>query len=55
MLDKRFILENAELVQRNCDHRGVKVDIGRFCELERQRRQTQQEVEELGRKANLVS
>jgi seryl-tRNA synthetase len=55
MLDKRFILENAELVQRNCDRRGVKVDIGRFCQLERQRRQTQQEVEELSRKANLVS
>ena len=41
MLDKRFILENAELVQENCDRRGVKVDVARFVELESQRRKLQ--------------
>ena len=55
MLDKRLILENPELVQENCDRRGVKVDIARFVELESQRRKLQTEVEELSRQANLVS
>ena len=55
MLDKRFILENPELVQENCDRRGVKVDVARFVELESQRRKLQAEVEELSRQANVVS
>jgi len=55
MLDKRFILENAERVQQNCDRRGVKIDVARFCELEQQRRALQAELEEINRQANLVS
>jgi seryl-tRNA synthetase len=55
MLDKRFILENAQLVQQNCDHRGIKVDVARFVELESQRRKLQADVEELSRMANVVS
>lgn len=55
MLDRRFILENPELVQRNCDNRGVKVDVARFVDLESQRRKMQAEVEELSRMANAVS
>ena len=55
MLDKRFILENPELVQENCNRRGAKVDVGRFVELESQRRKLQAEIEELSRQANLVS
>ncbi|MEM9353830.1 MAG: serine--tRNA ligase [Planctomycetota bacterium] len=55
MLDKRFILENAEAVQQNCDHRGVKADVARFVELETQCRALRQEVEELSRQANQVS
>jgi seryl-tRNA synthetase len=55
MLDKRFILENAQAVQENCDRRGVKVDISRFVELESQRRKLQAEIEELSRLANQVS
>lgn len=55
MLDKRFILENIELVQENCTHRGVKADVARFAELELQRRAIQTEVEELNRLANTVS
>ena len=27
MLDKKFILDNAELVQANCDARGVQADL----------------------------
>ena len=55
MLDNRFILENPQLVQENCNHRGVKVDVARFVELESQRRKLQSEVEELSRMANTVS
>ncbi len=55
MLDKRFILENTELVQTNCTNRGAKVDVARFVELEMKRRAVQVEVEELNRKANEVS
>lgn len=55
MLDKRFILENAQLVQENCNRRGVKADVARFVDLESQRRKFQAEVEELSRQANQVS
>lgn len=55
MLDKKFILENAELVQTNCDNRGVKADVGRYVELETECRGLQQEIEELARQANVVS
>ncbi len=55
MLDKRFILENADVVQRNCDIRGVKADVARFVDLETQRRNLQSEIEELSRQANAVS
>ena len=55
MLDPRFILEHPDQVQRNCDHRGAKADVSRYVELEQQRRQLQQDVEELSRQANVVS
>lgn len=55
MLDKRFILDNVELVQQNCVDRGVKADVSRFVELETQRRALMQEAEELNRQANAVS
>ncbi len=55
MLDKRFILDNVDLVQKNCEERGVKADVARFAELETQRRAVMQEAEELNRQANAVS
>jgi seryl-tRNA synthetase len=55
MLDKRFILENPELVQQNCDERGMRADVGRYVQLETQCRSLQQEIEELSRQANVVS
>src|SRR3954454_21022997 len=55
MLDKRFILENSQTVQENCNRRGVKVDVDRFVELESQRRKLQAELEELSRLANQMS
>ncbi|MEM6329236.1 MAG: serine--tRNA ligase [Planctomycetota bacterium] len=55
MLDKRYILEHADLVQQNCADRGVKADIPRFVQLELQRKTLQQEAEQLARQANEVS
>jgi seryl-tRNA synthetase len=55
MLDRKFIVENAELVQQNCVHRGVTADVDQLVELERQRRAKLQEVQELNRQANEVS
>ena len=55
MLDRRFILEHADVVKQNCHRRGAKVDVDRFVALEERRRALQQEAEELARQANLVS
>jgi seryl-tRNA synthetase len=55
MLDRRFIVENAELVSQNCINRGVQVDIHRFLQLEETRKLLQFDVDELNRKANEVS
>ncbi|MEM6798231.1 MAG: serine--tRNA ligase [Planctomycetota bacterium] len=55
MLDKRYIIDNVEAVQQNCDNRGVKADVARFVELDAQRKALQQEAEELARRANEVS
>ncbi|QEG34473.1 serine--tRNA ligase [Bythopirellula goksoeyrii] len=55
MLDKKYILENPDVVQKNCVNRGVKADVHRFVELESKCRQMQQEIEELSRQANVVS
>ncbi|QDS97891.1 serine--tRNA ligase [Adhaeretor mobilis] len=55
MLDKKFILDNVELVQKNCDNRGAKANVARFAELETNCRELQQEIEELSRQANVVS
>ena len=55
MLDRKFILENADLVKQNCKNRGVNVDVDRFVALEEKRKQLQVEVESLNRQANQVS
>jgi len=55
MLDRKFIVENAEAVKLNCENRGMKADVDRFVELETQRKAKQTEVETLNRDANQVS
>jgi seryl-tRNA synthetase len=55
MLDRKFILENADLVAQNCANRGVKIDVHHFVQLEQTRRLIQIDVEEHNRKANEVS
>lgn len=52
MLDRKFIVENAELVKQNCVNRGVKCEVDRLVELEKRRRELDQQTQELNRQAN---
>jgi seryl-tRNA synthetase len=55
MLDRKFIVENAEQVQQNCRNRNVTADVRQLVELEARRRDLLVEVQELNRLANEVS
>ncbi|MCO6455210.1 MAG: serine--tRNA ligase [Pirellulaceae bacterium] len=55
MLDRKFILENADLVEENCRRRGAQADVPRLVQLEQRRRELLVEVQELNRQANEVS
>ena len=52
MLDRKYIVENADAVKQNCVNRGVTADVDRLVELETQRRAKLQESQELNRQAN---
>jgi len=55
MLDRKFIVENADAVKENCRRRGVQADVDRLLELDAARRDKQAQVEDLNRRANEVS
>jgi len=55
MLDRKFIVENLELVKQNCANRGVRVEIDRLVELDSRRKACQLEVDQLNRQANEVA
>ena len=55
MLDRKFIVENAAAVKQNCANRGAKADVDRLVELESQRREKLNLVQELNRQANEVA
>src|SRR5436309_1839072 len=55
MLDRKFIIENADRIKQNCASRGVKCDVDRLVALEAERRKKLQSVEEANRKANEVA
>lgn len=55
MLDRKFILENADAVKLNCQNRHVNADVDQFIALEQQRKSLQQELEKLQSEANAVS
>ena len=55
MLDRKFVLENAELVKANCVHRGAHAEIDRFVELELLRKTKLSQAEEFNRQANATS
>ncbi len=52
MLDRKFIIENAEVVKQNCANRGVTADVDRLVGLENLRREKDQEAQEFNRQAN---
>jgi seryl-tRNA synthetase len=55
MLDRKFVVENAELVKENCAKRGAKAEVDRFLAIEADRRKIQASIEQLNQQANAVS
>ncbi|PHS02920.1 MAG: serine--tRNA ligase [Blastopirellula sp.] len=55
MLDRKFVVENIDLIAKNCVDRGVKVDVSKLPELEAARKAKLQEAEQLNAKANKLS
>ena len=55
MLDRKFIVENADAVRKNCTDRGMDADVDRFVELDSLCREKSTAAQELNRKANEVS
>ena len=55
MLDRKFIVEHAEEVKRNCANRGVRAEVDRVLELEARRKASQLEVDQLNRQVNELS
>lgn len=55
MLDRKFVIENADAVKQNCINRNVKSDIDAMVALETQRRAKLHEVEDFNAQANAVS
>jgi seryl-tRNA synthetase len=55
MLDRKFVVEHADLVEQNCRRRGSQADVRRFVTLETQRKAKQADVDQLNRQANEVS
>jgi seryl-tRNA synthetase len=55
MLDRKFIVENAEFVERSCAQRNAQADVKRFVELEAERRKRLNAVQDLNRLANEVA
>ncbi len=55
MLDIRFIREQAERVQLSAERKGYKVSIAKLLELDDNRRQLQQQVDDLRKERNQIS
>lgn len=55
MLDRKFIVENADAVKKNCIDRNLTVDVDTLVELETKRRLKAQEVQDLNTDANAKS
>lgn len=55
MLDRKFIIQNPDLVRENCARRGVECDVDRIVTLDAERLQTLQLAEDLNRQANETS
>jgi seryl-tRNA synthetase len=55
MLDRKFVVENVDLVKKNCLNRGSKADIDKLIGLEGERKSLQSKIDQLNQQANAVS
>ena len=55
MLDIKFIRDNPEVVKKGCKDKQVKVDIDRFLEVDKKRRETLQALEDIQAQKNKAS
>lgn len=55
MLDPKYIREHAADVQKNCEHRNVKIDVEAWLQVDEKRLATLRAVEELRAKRNAVA
>ncbi|TWU55400.1 serine--tRNA ligase [Rubripirellula reticaptiva] len=55
MLDRKFIIQNLELVRENCTRRGVSAEIDKIVSMDAERLETLRQAEDLNRQANEVS
>ena len=55
MLDRKYILQNADEVKSNCANRNVTADIDQLIQLEASRKELMQKAQDLNQQANLVS
>src|SRR5690348_5536578 len=55
MLDRKFIVDNADKIKQNCAHRGVQCDVDRLVELEAARKAKLLLAEDLNRQANEIA
>ncbi|MDO4558346.1 MAG: hypothetical protein Q4C47_05220, partial [Planctomycetia bacterium] len=55
MLDRRWVVANADVVKQNNANRGVTADVDRVVALEEERRTTQQQLDQANREANEVA
>lgn len=55
MLDRKYIVENADRVKKNCADRGVAAEVDRVVELEAARKTAQTQLDDLNRRANEVA
>jgi seryl-tRNA synthetase len=55
MLDRNFVVENADLVKQNCAKRGAKADVDRFLAIEADRKKLRSAIDQLNQQANAVS
>lgn len=55
MLDINFIRQNPEKVKEGCRNKNVDIDIDRLLELDKQKREMLQEIEQLRHQRNLIS
>jgi len=55
MIDIKLIRENPELIKRNCQKRGVEVDVDKILELDKTKRELLKEVEQLRKQTNEIA